>query len=403
MRRPRLGGGLGLVLAVGVALGPVAACSDDEPDEGEARFDVDGTAQIVRQDGEQEEVVDEDVQVGVGDQVTLDQGTGTLVLRDDVVLELRSGVGDPEDTVLVMGPIPVLEAGDLLVTAPESLEVSAAETRVTVTGGSARVGRAADVEVAAYDADVHLDSAGQERDIPALREMQVPALGLPPEAPRPLQYDPADAWDRRFLGEAIDLGERLEALAAGYTQNLDEGEARTPSFFKQVLPGLVDEVDFTVDLLDRDRPAGETLVGAAIADLGNRGTFAERWASIFAFRDEGAAWGLVALDQGVDRGPLLGAVTDAVEASPVAIAPSRPRRGTSATGATVPTTVPTTPTTPRPGSPTTTVPPGESSGGGGSGGLLGPLLGPIIDPVSDLLAGLIDGLLGGLFSSAPPG
>jgi hypothetical protein len=228
----------------------------------------------------------------------------------------------------------------------------------------------------------------------------VPALGLPPASPRPLQYDSGDAWDRRFLGEAIDLGERLEAMAAGYTGNVDADEVRTPSFYKAVLPGLVDEVEFTVDLIDRDRPPGETLVGAAIADLGRRGSFAERWASIFSFRDQGAEWGIVALDQGVDRGPLLGAVTDAVESEPLAVGPTttRPRRGgggTSATSVTSPTTVPSSPTT-RPSSPATVPAPG---GGDGEEGLLGPLLGP----VSELLAGLIDGLLGGLFSSMPVG
>jgi hypothetical protein len=337
--------------------------------------------------------------VATGDTFTLTVGTGTLELRDDAVLELRAGEDEDQDTVLVMGPVPVLEAGDLLVTAPEGLEVSAAETRLTVEGGSARLRHTADVEAAAYDTEVLLDSAGQERTIPALREMQVPALGRPPETPRPLRYDASDPWDRRFLAEAIDLGERLQALAAGYTQNVDDDEARTPSFYKEVLPGLVDEPEFTIDLLERDRPPGETLVGAAITDLGKRGTFAQRWASVFAFRDEGAAWGLVALDQGVDRGPLLGAVTEAVESSPLALGPTTPARrpggGTTTATSAVPPTVPSSPTTRPPSSPTTTVPPDDDDGG-----LLSPLR-PVLDPVGDLLAGLLDGLLGGLFSSGP--
>jgi hypothetical protein len=395
----RTTGGLALVVAVAVSLGPIASCSDDGPDEGEARLEVDGTATIERQDGGRETVTD-DADVATGDTVTLTEGTGTLELGDDAVLEVRAARGDGQDSVLVVGPVPVLEAGDLLVTAPDGFEVSAAETRLSVEGGSARLRHTADVEAAAYDTTVRLDSAGQERTIPALREMQVPALGLPPEQPRPLRYDASDPWDRRFLGEAIDLGERLEALAAGYTQNVDADEARSPSFYKEVLPGLVDEPEFTIDLLDRDRAPGETLVGAAITDLGKRGTFAQRWGSVFAFRDQGAAWGLVALDQGVDRGPLLGAVNDAVEDSPLALGPTSPSRrpgsGTTATSAVPPTTVPSSPTTrPRPSSPSTTVPPDEEEDG-----LLTPLR-PLLDPVGDLLAGLLDGLLGGLFSSGP--
>ena len=392
--------GLALAVAALVAVGPIAACTDDDPDEGEAVLEVDGTATIARQDGGEDTVTDDEAGVATGDTVTLDEGTGRLDLAGDTVLELRAGDDEGQDTVVVMGPVPVLEAGDLLVTAPDGLEVSAAETRLAIEGGSARLRHTADVEAAAYDTSVQLDSAGQERTVPALREIQIPALGLPPEAPRPLRYDPSDAWDRRFLAEAIDLGERLEALAAGYTQNVDDDEARTPTFYKEVLPGLTDEVEFTIDLLDRDRPPGETLVGAAITDLGKRGTFAQRWASVFTFRDEGAAWGLVALDQGVDRGPLLGAVTDAVDSSPLALGPTNPSRrpgrgSTTATSSVPPTSAPSTPTT-RPSSPTTTVPPDDEE----EDGLLTPLR-PLLDPVGDLLAGLLDGLLGGLFSSGP--
>ena len=166
-----------------------------------------------------------------------------------------------------------------------------------------------------------------------------------------------------------------------------------------MLPGLVDDVDFTATLLDGQRPVGETLIGAAIVDLGRRGTFLERWASVFEFRDAGAAWGLVALDQGVDASPLLGAVTRAVDSTELAIgtAPTGggrpPRRRAAPPPPPCPADRP--PPPPDPGAaPSTTVPtpgdPGEGDGG---------LLGPVVSPVTDLLAGLINGLLGGLFTS----
>ena len=108
-----------------------------------------------------------------------------------------------------------------------------------------------------------------------------------------------------------------------------------------MLPGLVDDVGFTAEVLDAKRPVGDTLMGAAIVDLGRRGAFVERWASVFEFRDAGAAWGLVALDQGVDRSPLLGAVTRAVESSGWPSASPRSGRGrTSTKGGSTATTVP---------------------------------------------------------------
>lgn len=388
--------GSSLLVALALTVVSLAACTDDAPEQGQATLDVTGRAVIERSDGGTDEI-SRRTDVGTGDVITLAEGTGVLDLGDGNSLELRAGAGDEVDTKLTMAALPVLEAGDLLATTDEELALSVDETVLRVIAGSARASRSTGLQVAAYDADVMVDSAGQARDVPALREMAVPALGRPPADARPLEYDASDPWDRRFLGDAIDLGERLQTLADGYTRNLPTTTARTVAFFREVLPGLVDDVGFTAGLLDANRPVGDTLVGAAIVDLGKRGTFDDRWRSVFAFRDAGAAWGLVALDQGVDRSPLLGAVTRAVESSPLTIVPNRP---SSSAGGTTATTVPgrggTTPTT-SPGTTPTTTPP---SGAPAPGGSESPgLLSPVLDPVTDLLAGLINGLLGGLFTS----
>jgi len=140
---------------------------------------------------------------------------------------------------------------------------------------------------------------------------------------------------------------------------------------------------------------------------------------VFSFRDQGARWGLVALDQKVSRGPLLSEVDDAlgrrsVGPAPAALgAPSAAVGLPLAGGAPGPTTPPTdssgntippspgpnrnttTTTSPvgaitvppiiggpqPPGSPTTTVAPGPVRGlvqgvGNVVGGLLGGLLNP---------------------------
>lgn len=378
-----------------------AACSDDGPGEGEARLEVDGRAIVERRDGDHDEVR-RSTTLHKGDRVEITDGVGRLLLARGARMELRAGLDDAANSSVVMGTTPELEAGDLLVSAPRELELEAAGTMLVVQDGSARVSRALGVGVAAYDADVELDSAGQEREIRGLREMQVPALGRPPRAARPLTYRAADPWDRRFLGEAMELGDRLEALARGYTQNLTPGEGRTPGFFRLVLPSLDDEPEFDASLIDLDRAPGETLIGAAITELGRRGGFAQRWGSVFGFRDEGAAWGLVTLDQGVSGTPLLGTIEQAIGSSPLAFAaaPTGTTGGPTAPAPSPPggvgeppppsTTTPTPPTTSPPTtSPPTTVPlPPEPLPP------LEPVLGPVVDTVSEVVDGLVGGLLG---------
>ena len=382
-----------LVVVVALVLGSAAACRSSGPKAGEARVAVDGQVRLHRQGGADEIVTKRD-DVRVGDEVTVTKGSAVLTLKGGSTIELRAGLDGASASQVVMGPVPVVKAGDVLVTAPDGLSLSAEQTDVRVTGGSAKVATGVALDIAAYDGDVSLDSGGQRRTIPALREMKVPAVGLPPEAPHPLDYRASDPWDRRFLSDAIDLGQRLEALATGYTSNLSPGEGHSPAFFEQVLPGLRDESSFTADLLDPGRSPGETLIGAAIAELGRRGTFVERWHSVFEFRDQGAAWGLVALDQGVDRTPLLGTVSTAVQDSPLAIGPpptshGGPTPGSSTTVTTIPngTAPPTTTTTTPPTTPTTQ-PPSDEGGNG--------LLNPVLDPVTGLLSGVLKALLGGL-------
>jgi len=384
-----------LVAAVAlVALAPVG-CSDDGPGKGEAHLEVDGQALVERRDGDQE-MIDGDTDVGPGDRVEVTDGVAVMTLQRGSRLELRAGLGDASDSMLLMGEIPVLEAGDLLVSSPASTTVEAAGTEVVVEGGAAQVSRSLGMGVAAYDTTVLLDSAGQERTVPALREMRVPALGRPPQAPRPLDYDELDQWDRRFLGSAIELGDRLEALAEGYTQNLREGEGRTPGFFRLVLPGLDDEPEFGAHLIKPDRAPGQTLIGAAITDLGRRGPFTERWNSVFAFKDAGARWGLVALDQDVSGAPLLGVIEQAVSSSPLAFVEAAPPASgppppTTTTTSTTTTSSPAS-TTPPTSPPPTAPPPNEP---------LTPALEPVADPVEEAVTGIVNGLLGLL--NPPPG
>lgn len=380
---------------IGIVLVPIAACSDDEPKQGEADLELDGSAVVERQDGD-EVTLDGDDTLRVGDQITLQEGDAVLRLPGGTVFELRAGRDGEDSTALVMGPKPVLEAGELLVITKDEIELDIAGTDVLVEDGAARLGRGVGMSAGSYSAAIHLDSAGEQRDVAALRQMQVATLGQPPATPSPLTYRTSDPWDRRFLGDAIDLGSRLEALSSGFTQSLRSDQGSTAEFFVGVLPGLRDEAEFTASILDPDRDAGETLVGAAIAELGERGTFAQRWASVFGFRDAGAEWGLVALDQGVEAAPLLAALEAAVEAAPLDTATTgEPRTTTSSVSPIVPTPG-ANPSRPTPTTTTSTTTPLPAPGTDKDDGLLAPILDPLLEPVTNVLNSLVNGLLGGL-------
>jgi hypothetical protein len=269
-------------------------------------------------------------------------------------------------------------------------------------------------------------SAGRDLVVPALRQASVPAPGLVPAAATPLDYRADNPWDRRYLGDAIDLGDELQARSDGFTNQLQPGEGHTAGFYRQLLPALENEPAFTQALLQPDMLPGDTLIGAAITVEGKDGSFLDRWQSVFAFHDQGARWGLVALDQHVTRDPLLstvddalgrrpGAATTAVVAAPApgGVAPPSllapppqtpaPSSGNSSGGSgtgsgpsggsggpsSPPTTARPSPTIlppllnpPPPPSPTTTVPPSNPVGG-------------LIQGVGNLVGGLLGGLLGG--------
>ena len=405
------------VVALAALLLAPAACSDDGPGQGEARLEVvDGRVVVERADGDRE-TVDDATNVGPGDRVTVQEGVATMRMAGGTVLELREGLADGEagddraaaDTAVVMGTRPVLEAGDLLVSTEGSFGVEADGTDVEVTEGSARVTRALGMSVAAYDADVALDSAGVQAEVPALRQMVVPDLGRPARDLRPITPNRDDTWDLRLLGAAMALGDRLDNFADGFTPTIPPGEGRTAGFFKLVYAGLEDEPDFVDQLLQpyRDNEPGDTLIGAAIADLGERGDFDERWQEVFDFHDDGAEWGIVALDQAVRSDPLLGSIEDALDSfaeAPEFVLSLEP--GASDSGSGSPPTDDAsgdgpdgggTPTT-QPGTqppPVTTLPPPVTTP------TLPPIepaeeLAPVVDPVTDLVDDLVGGLLGGL-------
>jgi hypothetical protein len=355
-----------LALTVLVLVGMTSACCTRRPSQAVGRLEVNGRAEVDTADSGKQTVTGSRT-LRNGEQVTLVDGTATLSLGSGRQLELRKG------TVLRLALVPgttgrteprgELVSGDvLLVATGDAATLVAGDTTVTVPTGAARVSRSLALVVAVYEGAASVDSAGSVAAVPALRQVTVPAPGLPSRR-APLAFSPGDSWDRRYLGDAIELGNQLVTRSRGFTGQLSPGDGTTADFYRRILPVLANQ-PFDDSLIGPDRPPGETLVGAAITVEGTRGEFRNRWESVFSFHDEGAPWGLVALAQGVTSGPLLTTVDAAIARVPgLAAAPPPP--------ANTPPTAPPPASTGSPNPPPVALPlpPAPSgSGGGGDGG-----------------------------------
>lgn len=345
-RRPVLAA-LSVAITALLVIGMFAAVRDEADALGadQAAVSVAGEA-LVRRAGENEvRSLADGATVSSGDEVEVVDGTVVLSLTDGTTLEGRA-TDDEGPAELRFGRVPSLQRGEFLVVAPAGYVVEAAGTMIELDDAgpsAARLRATLQVEVATYEGLVHVDSAGRTRDVPALRQLMVSSLGRPASAPDPLEYESDDPWDRRYLGEAIDLGQRLDAFERAATDAVPPATVAgpaAPATYRLLLPALAAQPDFFPQLLDPADDAGEVLVGAAIAVRSDGSTFASRWEDTFAFRDAGAEWGLVALDQGADLDAVVGDVEAAIA---IATAPIEELALPPVPPSTVPTDVPAPP------------------------------------------------------------
>lgn len=360
-------------LAVAIVAALVAAgCGGDEtPGVDEARIEVDGSVIVTTPDGVVETLTD-DATLSFGDEVAVDTGTAVVRLAGGQEYELRAG---PSPSTLEIGAPPTLTAGDVLVRGGFPAQVRHGSSTVSALGAT-RLSSAVP-EVVSYAGDVRIEGAGDLDGLSALHRVVLTSAAVA----EPLVFDGADSWDRRYLGEAIAFGERLEAIARGYTADVGRDGVRPASFYEAAIPALADEREFGDDLVE-GRAVGEAIVGAAIVVQGRESTFRERWESVFAFRDEGAAWGLVALAQGVSSAPVLDTVELAIAAPPPAPPTTAAPPGPSPTSTTSPSS---STTVPPPGPPSTTVAPPAPDPSPPTTGLLDPVLDPVTTILDELL------------------
>jgi hypothetical protein len=330
------------------------------------------------------------------EQVRVVDGTATITLGDGRQVSLRRGTQVKLVKAPGGGDRPSLIAGEILVEAPRSpLTVNAGDSDIEVATGAARLSRDLTVVVGTYMGTSTVTSAGTRLAVPALREVNVPGVGLLPPRAAPLSYKVGDPWDERYLGDAIQLGDELAARSRGFTAQLRPGEVANAGFYRQLIPALASQPDFESVVAAPDRPAGETLVGLAITAEGTRGSFGDRLQQVFSFHGEGAAWGVVALDQGVKRVTILGTVDEALGRGPTLVAeqpvaPSRTSRSSSRSAAPTPATEPEpAPVEAAAPAPSSTSPPLSGAGPARTGI-------PLVDGTVNSLVDVLSGLLGAL-------
>lgn len=358
----------------------LAACNGDSVASDEARLTVSGIVSLTPPGGDAR-LIDRGQTVDFGDVIVVDEGTATIELASGDLYEVRAATDGRAASRIQVGSPPRLLAGDVLLSDGFPLAVSTGDVAISARGPT-RV-RTEPASVASFAGTTQIDGIDGVAEVDGLRQIAL----SPGSVATPIVYDATDAWDRRYLAEAHAFGERLEALSRGYTADLQQNTGLSAEFYRRVIPALDRETDFTDQLINPNRPAGELLVGAAVAVAGEKGTFRDRWTAIFSFRDQGAAWGLVALEQGVSSAPLVQTIELALVESPLSDDEPVPTTGVPTGTSAPPDTEPDDPA-PEP-STTTTPPPEETTSTTTPPGPEG-LLPTVLSPVSVILDELLE-------------
>ena len=239
--------------------------------------------------------------LGANDQVRVIDGRATLELPHSSKAELRSG------SVLTMAAGPTqpevtLDEGDLLIETGrgDTLSVDGGTSVVSVAG-SAKLRRGVSLAAGVYEGTARLQRNEQALTVPQYRQAAVVGTGILPQAPDPLGLSASDDWDRRLLGRVIAADAQLTIFAQSFEAEVPTAAA-TPDLFKTVAPRLAD-LPITPDVLGGRAP-GENLIGLTLVAL-DKGDFLSRFQRIFGFRAQGASWGLVAADRGINPNPVL--------------------------------------------------------------------------------------------------
>jgi hypothetical protein len=401
------------VVAAVVAVG-LAGCS--HASTGIAKLTVDGAADIVPINGATHDAHSGD-RLSAGDRVRVVEGQAAVHLHTGE-LQLRAG-----SQLVVDDKLRLLSGAVLIQPAGEAIQVSTEDVTVVVPSGVAQLavapGATTTTTVKVYQSTSQLDVAGNPTEpVSAPRQVVVTTESTFPIPATPLKYQDTDGWDHLYLAPAITISGQLAAAASGFDAQVPANQGKDAAFYQQLVPALSGNGDFVTAFgaAERAQPAGSAptakpgdyLIASVIAERGAHGTLSSRLTDELAFWYEGAPWGFVAYDQGVND--LTGVLDDVLGAigratlpftgpppSQIAIGPpptSPPTTKPSRTPTPVGTTTTINPRLPRPPptTTTTTAPPPLIQLPvpvlpGSLGTLLNPLLDPLIQALNNILGG----------------
>ena len=209
-----------------------------------------------------------------------------------------------------------LEHGSALgETGSGSLSFDVTGTNVRLNDGAARlVNELGTLHVGVYSGEAHVDLLGTVVDVPPLRQQDFLGGSAAERTPAPLELHPSDPWDRRLLGDVIELDTRLTQFKRGF--NAEFGQQATDPVFFVAFVSLRRTAEVASTAQD-DVTAGDTLIGLVFAQElaardGNDARVGRYFSEMVAEFRLGATWGLIAKERGLDLRGLLPAVLDAI-------------------------------------------------------------------------------------------
>jgi len=266
-------------------------------------------AVTVQRPGESARPLTEGASVPAGS--ALRTGTDALVRLEDGGGNALELAGDTQATVVSNVKLS-LDLGSALGESPKgSWEFESRGIGVETSDGDARLERLLGVlRVGVYAGTAHVQVTDRSVDIPSYREMDF-AGGIPVDRqPRPLTLSDSDPWDRRLMGDVLEFDRDVSQFGRGFNAQYS-GQPIAPSFFGAFVP--VVNISFVSGFAGQ-QPA-EVLIGLVAATRYAERTHASLsrlFGEMIVERSQGATWGLIAKERGLDLQQLLAAILDAI-------------------------------------------------------------------------------------------
>ena len=220
--------------------------------------------------------------------------------------------------------------GEALISSGGSLAGSVMDTTVE---GEARYRLASGLasRVGVYEGAVTVHRPAQERQVAALRELDLSAFRL--AAAEPLQYQEADPWDQELLDAAIAFDGEAARLSRGMDVDLGRRPLRA-QFYRQFAGPPVIDLLASQAAVTRGAafgPPSDVLLTVFVAEAAAGDAVAPAVRRVTDLRTAGARWGLIAMELDVPSQEVVAAIDDLdggrIAAADAATVQRRERRG----------------------------------------------------------------------------